>query len=105
MAWHVYEIPKPESTFAGIPSYSDFKQQLLEDAGIGAVDLLKAELDDALGSAREAGWKGTVQGEPHIFTLPVERIFEFGFVWKGERTTIIAPRALPWMTPLHVAQC
>lgn len=103
MTWHVYEMEKPDSTFAGLLTVGDLKQRMHDDAGVGAVDLVQAELDDALDAAREAGWTGEVQGEPYIFVLPVEQIFEFGFVWKGERTTVIAPRALPWMTPLHIS--
>ncbi|MFM0114957.1 hypothetical protein [Paraburkholderia nemoris] len=43
----------------------------------------------------EAGWQGKVQGEPHNFVLPAGENFEFGFVWTGLKTTVIAPRALP----------
>jgi hypothetical protein len=105
MAWHVYEIEKPESTFAGLLSFDEFKRRMHDDAGVGAVDLLKGELDYARSAAREAGRKGAVKGEPYVFTLPVAQIFEFGFVWRGESTTIVSPRALPWMTPLPVADC
>ncbi|CAG9237340.1 hypothetical protein PSAB6_70256 [Paraburkholderia sabiae] len=40
--------------------------------------------------------RGEVQGEPHIFVLPAEHDFQFGFAWSGARTTMLAPRALPW---------
>lgn len=103
MTWHVYEIENPESTFAGLLSFGEFERRTHDDAGIGAAEQLKAELDDARDVAREAGVRGAVQDEPYVFVLPVPQIFEFGFVWQGEPTTIISPRALPWLTPLHVS--
>jgi hypothetical protein len=105
MTWHVYEFEKSASSFAGMVSIAEFKERLIDDAGIGAAKLVGGELADALDAAREAGWLGEVKGEPHIFVLPAEENFEFGFVWTGPQTTVIAPRALPWMTPQHVAQC
>lgn len=105
MVWHVYEFEQSASSFAGMLSISEWKQRLLPDAGVGAVELVDAELADALDAAREAGWQGKVQGEPHIFVLPAEQDFQFGFVWNGARTTVLAPSALPWMTPQHVASC
>ncbi|MPW24136.1 hypothetical protein GCT13_47835 [Paraburkholderia sp. CNPSo 3157] len=63
------------------------------------------ELADAVDAAREAGWRGEVQGDPRIFVLPNEGEFQFGFVWTGTHTTVFAPLALPWMTPKHVAAC
>jgi hypothetical protein len=104
MTWHVYEMEKPDSSFAGMFSLAEWKQRIHEDGGIGAVEQVMAELDDALDAAREAGWQGQVQGDPLIFVLPAEN-FEFGFVWNDTSTTVLAPRALTWMTPLHVAQC
>jgi hypothetical protein len=86
-------------------SISECKQRLLLDAGVGVVELIDSELADALDAAREAGWQRKVQGEPHIFVLPAEENFEFGFVWTGLKTTVITPRALPWMTPQRVAHC
>jgi len=82
-----------------------WKERLHADAGQAAMELIDAELADAMDAAREAGWQGEVQGEPHIFVLPAEHDFQFGFAWKGARTTVLAPRALPWMTPQHVAPC
>jgi hypothetical protein len=103
MVWHVYEFEKSASSFGGMVSISEWKERLIADAGVAAAELVDAELDDAMDAAREAGWQGEVQGEPRIFVLPAEQDFQFGFVWAGPQTTVIAPRALPWMTPQHVA--
>jgi len=105
MVWHVYEFEQTDSTFAGMFSLGEWKERMRADAGVGAVELIDAELADALDAAREAGWQGQVQGEPHIFVLPAEQDFQFGFAWSGTCTTVLAPRALPWMTPQHVAGC
>ncbi|VVD87056.1 hypothetical protein PAN31108_01428 [Pandoraea anhela] len=103
MVWHVYEFEKTDSSFLGMFGLNEWKERLGVDSGQAAVELIDAELADALDSAREAGWRGEVQGEPHIFVLPAEQDFQFGFAWNGAGTTVLAPRALPWMTPKHVA--
>lgn len=105
MVWHVYEFEKTDSSFAGMFSLGEWKERLRADAGPAAVELVDAELADALNAAREAGWTGDVQGEPRIFVLPAEDSFQFGFAWNGARTTVLAPRALPWMTHQHAARC
>ncbi|WP_165190287.1 hypothetical protein [Paraburkholderia dioscoreae] len=84
----MYEIEKSASSMEGMLSISEWKARLTIDADVGAVDLVDAELVDALDAAGEAGWQGEVQGEPRIFVLPAEENFEFGFMWTGLQTTM-----------------
>jgi hypothetical protein len=105
MVWHVYELEEGQSSFAGMLSLGEWKERLCADAGDAAAKMIDVELDDAMDAAREAGWQGEVQGEPSIFVLPTDQDFQFGFAWNGAHTTVFAPRALPWMTPQHVADC
>jgi hypothetical protein len=83
MAWHVYEFEKNASSSSGMFSMSEWKERLAADAGEYAASRVDMELADAVGAAREAGWRGEVQGEPRIFVLPNEEEFQFGFVWTG----------------------
>lgn len=105
MVWHVYEFERTDSSFDSMFSLSEWKERLLADAGQGGVELIDAELIGAIDAAREAGWQGEVPGEPRIFVLPAEQNFQFGFAWNGAHTTILAPCALPWMTPQFVSDC
>ncbi len=73
MAWHVYEFEKNASSSSGMFSMSEWKERLAADAGEYAASRVDMELADAVGAAREAGWRGEVQGEPRIFVCRTKR--------------------------------
>ncbi|TDG02018.1 hypothetical protein E1N52_41930 [Paraburkholderia guartelaensis] len=60
-----------------------------------------AEREDAYEAAREAGWDGSLNEEPHVFILPANVDFKFGFVWtsldEDRPMFVVAPEPLPWV--------
>lgn len=65
------------------------------------LEILESGIEEAFEAARDAGWDGEMDEEPHVFMLPANVEFLYGFVWTSpdhERPMIVvAPKPLPWL--------
>lgn len=63
-----------------------------------ALKQFKNDFKHAQQLAGEKGWEGDFRGDAHVFMLPTENEFTYGFAWKQENngtTYIVSPVAFP----------
>lgn len=100
MSWNIYMIARPSNELSWLRTSTEVIERAAEDRDF-LVAIVEAELEAAFDAAKEAGWNGQMDEEPHAFVLPASDEFRFGFVWTRpdtERPLIVAsPLPLPWL--------
>ncbi|MEX3917861.1 hypothetical protein AB4Y43_16715 [Paraburkholderia sp. BR10872] len=101
MSWTVYRIERADTSFYWMRTFAELCEIAAEEGELFAQEVFEAEIEGAFEAAREAGWDGSLNEEPHVFILPAKVEFKFGFVWTSldeERPMfVVAPEALPWL--------
>lgn len=100
MGWIIYRSKRPSNDLGWLRTSTEILERLLEDDEAESA-IFGGELEAAMDAAREAGWDGHMDEEPHAFILPSSHEFRYGFVWTSPdvaRPMIVAsPLPLPWM--------
>jgi hypothetical protein len=101
MSWIIYRIGRPSNDLKWLRVFAEVAESTVEDGDHHIAAIMDAEMEAAMDAAREHGWDGEMDEEPHLFVLPHKDTFKFGFVWTTpdvERPTLIAsPIPLPWL--------
>lgn len=109
MKWIVYSISPIDLGWENLRTVRETLSVIVQDnESYGLSDLgdinargIMSFVDDwqtAKENARQAGWEGDFRHEPHVFWLPSEGAFEYGFVIKQDNngtTFVISPQELP----------
>ena len=100
MACYVYAIKAIDSRWTSLPTYEEY---LLTSDGRSAIKKLASQVSEARREAAKIGWEGTDESDMHVFFLPSENEFVFGFAWKQVEdgtTFVVSPYELPWLDDL-----
>ncbi|SJZ83745.1 hypothetical protein [Consotaella salsifontis] len=114
MDWYVYCTAPIDFGWSLLPAVADVASEFAkteaaemidgygEESDVGTATTFLADFEKARELAREHGWEGSYSdgAKPHVFWLPHEGQFIYGFVWKqihSGHTFIISPFKLPWL--------
>jgi hypothetical protein len=101
MDWIIYRIERPANELNWMRTSTEIVERAAADDDTMVAAIVEAELDAAFEAARQAGWDGEMDEEPHAFVLPAKDEFRFGFVWTcpdpDKPVVIASPLPLPWL--------
>ena len=107
----VYSIMPIDFGWEHCPTISEFAGQIaklaVDNLPYGSEDDFNNFVKDfttAKQLALEEGWEGDFRGEAHVFQIPVEGSFTYGFAWKQDNngsTFVISPVELPHLKQLE----
>ena len=107
----VYAISPIDFGWEHCPTVSEFAGQIarleFDNIGYGSrgdFDEFVKNFEKAKELALAKGWEGDIRGEAHVFQVPVEGAFAYGFAWKQDNngdTFVISPVELPHLKSLE----
>jgi len=109
MDFHVYGITPIDFGWEHCPTVADYYSSLArnEFEGYTDIDILKqfkSDFETAKKLALDKGWEGDFRGAAHVFLVPTENEFSYGFAWKQDNngtTYVISPVALAHLRRLE----
>lgn len=72
------------------------------NTAVGELTQFSCDMKQAMAIAKALGWEGDVRGDMHVFPIPSDTSFTYGFAWKHDNngdTFIISPVPLPHLIP------
>lgn len=110
MDWVAYEISPIDAFWGFLPTIEMVRAQLKEvnhdlSAEYTSETLKRFNKDwrTAQRLAKSVGWEGDIRGNPHVFWLPGDSEFEYGFAWKqgnNGTTYVVSPRKMDHLLEL-----
>ncbi len=103
MTFFAYQLPPIDFGWDSCPTVEDYYATLAKDVfrGYARQENLNEFRDNfktAKAMASDIGWEGDFRGEAHVFMMPDEDQFTYGFAWKQDNngtTFVISPQPMP----------
>ncbi|GHC38546.1 hypothetical protein GCM10007291_45190 [Gemmobacter nanjingensis] len=101
MAFTAYSLAPIDFGWEHCPTVAEYTAMLKADDvmyGPEVVEQFYADFQTAKDLARDVGWEGDFRGDAHVFLVPTEEAFQYGFAWKQDNngiTFIVSPVKLP----------
>lgn len=103
MALHVYQILPIDFGWEQCPTVEEYYAALAKEELHGhtrpeALKQFKDDFRQAKELASDKGWEGDIRGDAHVFMVPAEGEFIYGFAWKQENngtTYVVSPVEFP----------
>ena len=108
MDFYAYEIIPIDFGWEHCPTVEEYYASLAKDEFHGytrkdALAQFKRDFARAKELASDKGWEGDIRGDAHVFMVPAENEFLYGFAWKQDNngtTYVVSPVKLPHLDDL-----